>query len=273
MIDATSFTLRQGSAPIVISIPHAGITIPNHLHCLYTPEALSVADTDWHLQKLYSFFDRLDATLICAKYSRYVIDLNRPASGESLYPGMHTTTLCPTETFRGEPIYYEGLAPDEAEIARRVETYWRPYHRTLREEIDRLRMLHTDVLLWEAHSIASVLPRLFSGKLPDFNFGTSYGESCSEAVIASAVDAVRDKDFSWVLNGRFKGGFITRKYGDPDNGVHAIQLELCQSVYMEEFAPFEWRDDLAEQVAPVVESCMASALGSMQRKYVNVPKD
>lgn len=265
MIESTTFTLRQGNSPLLISIPHGGTVIPDDMRSLYTPEALSLADTDWHLETLYAFAERYDATIICAKYSRYIIDLNRPANGESLYPGMVTTTLCPTESFRGGPLYREGLEPDDAEIARRVDAVWHPYHSMLKDEIARLRALHPDVLLWEAHSIASLLPRLFSGKLPDFNFGTSDGQSCTKAVIASAVNAVRDKACSWVLNGRFKGGFITRKYGDPANGVHAIQLELCQSLYMEEFAPFEWRADLAERVTPIIESSVASALRTMQR--------
>ena len=252
--------LHRGRSPLLVSIPHLGTLIPEELRNLYAPAALMVADTDWHLDRLYAFAQRLDATIICAKVSRYVIDLNRPATGESLYPGMITSSLCPSETFRGEPIYQTGSEPSDEEVARRVDTYWRPYHVTLQEEIARLRAVHANVLLWEAHSIASVLPRLFPGKLPDLNFGTSDGDSCNDSVIAGAIDAVRGSDFSWVLNGRFKGGFITRKYGAPANGVHAIQLEMCQSLYMDEHAPFGWRDDLASRISPVVQACVENAL-------------
>lgn len=257
------FESHQGRNPVVISVPHLGTDIPSELRDRYTAEALTLADTDWHLDRLYSFAERLDATIILAKVSRYVVDLNRPATGESLYPGMITTSLCPFESFRGEPLYRSGCEPDDAEIARRVDTYWRPYHAALEQEIARLRAKHANVLLWEAHSIASVLPRLFPGKLPDFNFGTSDGDSCSDKVVVGAVDAVRDSGFTWVLNGRFKGGFITRKYGVPAEGVHAIQLEMCQSLYMEEHEPFQWRKDLATQVTPVVEACVKGALSRM----------
>lgn len=258
------FDIERRSGPLLISIPHVGTAIPDDLREVYTPEALCLADTDWHLDRLYDFAARLNATVIRARYSRYVIDLNRPATGESLYPGMITTTLCATETFRGEPVYKEGREPDQEEIDRRVARYWRPFHGALQEEIARLRESSPEVLLWEAHSIASVLPRLFSGKLPDLNFGTSDGQSCGDSVIAAAVDSVRASDLSWVLNGRFKGGFITRKYGDPTNGVHAIQLEMCQSIYMEEVAPFDWRSDLASEVAPLVEASMKRALAQLR---------
>jgi len=270
MTDASISHVHQGRSPLLISIPHLGTDIPDDLRGRFSPEALSVADTDWHLDRLYEFASRYDATVIRPTYSRYVIDLNRPATGESLYPGMLTTTLCPQETFRGEPVYREGMEPDEAEVARRVAVYWRPYHEGLKSEIARLRSQHPQVLLWEAHSIASVLPRLFSGKLPDFNFGTSDGESCGESIIAAAVKAVRDSNVSWVLNGRFKGGFITRKYGAPHEGVHAIQLELCQSTYMEEFVPFDWRPDLAAKVAPLIEACVCGALGAVRREGAGI---
>jgi N-formylglutamate deformylase len=263
MTEENKFRIRHGNSPLLISIPHLGTEIPEELRDCYSKAAMDLSDTDWHLDRLYNFATRFDATVIRPRYSRYVIDLNRPATGESLYPGMVTTTLCPLETFRGEALYKPGMEPTDVEIARRVATYWRPYHDALKSELTRLRSGHDNVLLWEAHSIASLLPRLFDGKLPDLNFGTSDGDSCGETVIAGALDAIRDSDVSWVLNGRFKGGFITRKYGSPQSGVHAIQLELCQSTYMEEFAPFEWRADLASNVAPLIEGAIAGALSSL----------
>lgn len=263
--DTPLFVLERGAGPLLISIPHLGTTIPPHLRERYAAEALTVPDTDWHLDRFYEFANGMGATILCAKVSRYVIDLNRPATGESLYPGMITTSLCPTETFRGGPVYVEGAEPDAPEIAQRVQTYWRPYHEALQGELARLRSRHPNVLLWEAHSIASVLPRLFAGKLPDLNFGTSNGESCHHSVVEAALGAVRTCEQTWVLNGRFKGGFITRRYGAPQTGVHAIQLEMCQSLYMEESHPFEWREDLACRAIPTVRASVEGALESLTR--------
>jgi len=245
---------------LLISIPHLGRHVPSDVRDRYTPRALALEDTDWHLDRLYDFAAELDATVVRATVSRYVIDVNRPASGESLYPGMVTTSLIPLESFRGSPLYRDGLEPGPQEVARRVEQYWKPYHEALKAEIARLRSRHERILLWEAHSIASVLPRLFTGTLPDFCFGTSEGQSCDEAVVAGAVDAIRDSEWSWVVNGRFKGGFITRRYGHPSTGVNALQLEMCQSLYMEESAPFAWRPDLAARVGPAVRRCVEGAM-------------
>jgi N-formylglutamate deformylase len=259
------FELVRREGPLIISIPHLGRRLPKDLQKRCSAQALLLEDTDWHLDRLYAFADELGATVIAATVSRYVVDLNRPASGESLYPGMITSSLCPTETFRGMPIYHPGQEPDAREIAQRVQRYWRPYHQQLKAELARLRALHANVLLWEAHSIAGELPRLFAGKLPDLNFGTSDGESCDDAVIEGALDAVRGLPWSWVLNGRFKGGFITRRYGEPVAGVHAVQLEMCQSLYMDETAPFAWRDERAARVMPAVRSAVEGALQRMLR--------
>src|SRR5690606_16340315 len=185
-----------------------------------TPEALQLADTDWHLPLVYDL-DGLDATVLAARYSRLVIDLNRPPDDENLYPGQDTTGLVPVDTFRREPVY-RGEPPDAAERARRLDAYWRPYHDALAAEIARLRRLHDHVVLWDAHSIASELPRFFSGRLTDLNFGTAGGRSCDPGLIAAVLAPVeRQQAYGWVLDGRFKGGYITRHFGDPANGVHA----------------------------------------------------
>jgi N-formylglutamate deformylase len=259
---STVFNLVQGDVPLLISIPHLGTALPDELRGGLTPEALSVRDTDWHLDTLYGFARAMGASVLGAKVSRYVIDLNRPPGGESLYPGQTTTGLCPTESFRGEPLYRAGHAPDDAEVQRRRVTYWQPYHDALRQELDRLRALHGQVLLWEAHSIASVLPRLFEGKLPDLNMGTNDGAACADDILAAAVQPVLDSAgaFTHVVNGRFKGGYITRAYGQPASGVHAIQLEMCQSVYMNEEAPFAYRADLAAKVQPLLERMLGAAM-------------
>ncbi|MFP6560502.1 N-formylglutamate deformylase [Paraburkholderia sp. B3] len=258
------YTLERGTAPLLISIPHLGTRIPDALRDQYTDIALTVADTDWHLDRLYAFAKELGATILGARVSRYVIDLNRPPNDESLYPGQTTTSLCPTETFRGEPIYREGCAPDAAERERRVATYWQPYHDTLRAELQRLRAQHANVLLWEAHSIASVLPRLFENKLPDLNLGTQDGRTAAPDVQAAAVDAAAASAYTWVANGRFKGGYITRHFGAPRDGVHAIQLEMCQSAYMNETAPFDYAPALADKVQPVLREMVGGALDAVQ---------
>ncbi len=254
------FHFRQGSVPLLISIPHLGTEIPSEVREQLTDIAGVVADTDWHLDRLYGFAADMGASVLGARFSRYVIDLNRPSTGESLYPGQTTTGLCPTETFRGEPLYPNGGAPDASEMKRRLDAYWHPYHAKLRDELDRLKTEFGSVLLWEAHSIASVLPRLFEGKLPDLNVGTNSGNSCDGRVLDAITSSLSDQPFTWVANGRFKGGYITRAYGQPEQRVHAVQLEMCQSTYMNEAAPFDYLPDLAAKVEPVVERMVSAAL-------------
>lgn len=248
----------------MISIPHLGTEIPSDILGQMTDIAGVTADTDWHLDLLYDFAANMGASVLGARFSRYVVDLNRPASGESLYPGQTTTGLCPSETFRGEPLYPDGGAPDAAEVERRLKAYWHPYHAKLRQELDRLKARFGHVLLWEAHSIASVLPRLFEGKLPDLNIGTNSGNSCDARVLDALTAALPAQRFTWVANGRFKGGHITRAYGQPSQGVHAVQLEMCQSTYMNETAPFAYRPDLAMRVRPVVEHMVSAALRAVR---------
>ncbi|WP_028226400.1 N-formylglutamate deformylase [Paraburkholderia ferrariae] len=257
------FDFQRGTVPLLISIPHLGTAIPNDVRPQLTDIASEVADTDWHLDRLYGFARQMGASVLGARVSRYVIDLNRPPSGESLYPGQTTTGLCPTETFRGEPLYRHGAGVDAAEVARRLEQYWRPYHAQLRSELDRLVAEFGAVLLWEAHSIASVLPRLFEGKLPDLNLGTNSGLSCDASVLEAITATLGDQPFTWIANGRFKGGYNTRFYGEPKQGVHAVQLEMCQSTYMSETAPFAYLPEVAGKVEPVVGRMVTAALDAV----------
>lgn len=258
------YTLERGTAPLIISIPHLGTHIPEAMRAQYTDVALTVADTDWHLDRLYAFAKEMGATILGARLSRYVIDLNRPPNDESLYPGQTTTSLCPSETFRGEPVYREDCVPDAAEKQRRVQAYWQPYHDTLAAELKRLRAAHANVLLWEAHSIASVLPRLFDSKLPDLNIGTQDGRTTSAESQARAEQAAAASEFTWIANGRFKGGYITRHFGAPQDGIHAIQLEMCQSTYMSETSPFDYVPALADKVQPVLRKMVGGALEAVQ---------
>jgi N-formylglutamate deformylase len=258
-----TYALRHGGIPLLISIPHLGTELPSEFASSMSQTAPVLQDTDWHLDRLYGFAAGLGASVLQAKVSRYVIDLNRPPGGESLYPGQTTTGLCPTETFRGDALYGEAQVPGAAQQADRLARYWQPYHDALRAELDRLKAQHGAVLLWDAHSIASVLPRLFDGKLPDLNFGTADGHSCASAIIDSVVAHVGGTGFSHVLNGRFKGGYITRHYGAPTNGIHAIQLEMGQGLYMLEEAPFSYLEDQAAKVQPLLLKMLQQALASL----------
>ena len=258
--DPAPFTLRRGASPLLVSMPHVGTHVPAALAARLTPAALALADTDWHLPLLYDFLDALDATVLVATHSRLVVDLNRPPDDANLYPGQDTTGLVPVDTFRKEPVY-QGALPDAEEVAARREAVWRPYHDTLAAELERLRAAHPRVVLWDAHSIASELPRFFQGRLTDLNFGTAAGTSCAPELIERVLAPVAaQREFSSVLNGRFKGGYITRRYGAPDRDVHAIQLEMSQRIYMDEVAPFAYRPDLAVRVAPLIRDCLRAAL-------------
>jgi N-formylglutamate deformylase len=260
-MDSTMYTLARGTVPLLVSIPHAGVEIPPELAARMTPQALLRADVDWHLPQLYAFAHAMGVSVLAARYARHVIDLNRPPHDESLYPGQDVTGLLPIDTFRKEPLYLPGQAPDDAEAQQRVVTYWQPYHDALRTEIDRLRALYGSVVLWEAHSIASVMPRFFDGRLPDLNLGTDEGRACAPAVQAAAESVLAAQArYTHVSNGRFKGGHITRHYGRPSDGVHALQLEMCQCTYMDETAPFAYRPDLAAQVQPLLQRMLEAVL-------------
>jgi N-formylglutamate deformylase len=257
------FSLRRGTAPLLVSMPHVGTFLPPELAARMTTAALAVPDTDWHVDRLYDFLGDLDASVLRPTHSRYVVDLNRPPDGAALYPGQDTTALVPIDTFAREPIYRAGETPDEREIAARIARRWRPYHDALRGELDRIRSLHGYALLWDAHSIASELPRFFSGRLPDLNFGTASGASCAPGIEAAVfAEAGRAAGYSAVLNGRFKGGYITRAYGRPAERVHAIQLELSQRTYMNEPPPFEFREDLAGRLRPWLRRFLEAFLGA-----------
>ncbi len=255
------FLFREGSSPLLVSMPHVGLHIPDDIAAGMTDLALTVSDTDWHIDRLYDFLDDLGASVVAATHSRYVVDLNRPPDGASLYPGKATTELCPTGTFDGEPLYRSDATPDEAEIERRVAHYWKPYHAKLEAELARLKAAHGYALLWDAHSIRSEVPRLFEGRLPDFNIGTADGASCDPDLAQSVMAAAETAQaYNAVLNGRFKGGYITRRYGRPQDGVNAIQLELSQRTYMDEAPPFSFREELAATVRPVIRYMLARYL-------------
>jgi len=227
-------TIRRGDAPLVLSFPHTGTDIPAEFENRLVSPWLARKDADWWIEKLYDFAADLGATLVRTGISRTIIDVNRDPSGASLYPGQATTGLCPLTSFDGEPLYRDGQEPDEAEIASRRTTYFQPYHDALAAEIARLRENHPVVVLYDCHSIRSVIPRLFEDTLPVFNIGTNSGASCAPELAEAVRGQCAQSEFPAVLNGRFKGGYITRKYGQPADGVHAVQMELGCRGYMQE---------------------------------------
>lgn len=254
-------TLHRGTAPLLISLPHDGSAIPDALAARMTPEARRAPDTDWHVSRLYAFARDLGASLLAPRHSRYVVDLNRPPDDVSLYPGQNTTGLCPVVRFSGDPVYLPGQAPSEDEVGQRVETFWRPYHDALREELDRLHAVHGRVLLWEGHSIRGECPFLFDGRLPDLNLGTASGAACAGSLAARIVEVFAAQDrYSHVHNGRFKGGHITRHYGQPASGVHAVQLEMALRAYMDEEPPFAWHDAKAAAITPLLQRMVDAML-------------
>ena len=260
-------SFHQGTLPLLVSIPHAGLRLTPAVEAGLVDAARSLPDTDWHIPRLYDFARQLGASVVVGEYSRFVIDLNRPEDDKPLYAGA-TTGLFPSTLFEGEPLFKEGLAPTAQARADYLEGIWRPYHDTIIAELARLREQFGYALLWDAHSIRSVIPHLFEGRLPDFNIGTFNGASCA-AQLAERVTAVGAgaSGYSHILNGRFKGGHITRHYGDPAHHVHAVQLELAQCNYMEEVAPFSYREDLAQPTARVLQSMLETMLAWGEEHY------
>jgi N-formylglutamate deformylase len=250
--------LRAGSSPLIISVPHAGMALPPEMSGQLTPLARMLPDTDWHVPQLYDFARELGATMIVARYSRYVIDLNRPPDDTELYSDSAKTGLCPVVSFAGEALYLQGpgpLAPHE--IERRRQRYWQPYHDALQEQVNATRARHGHALLVDAHSIRSVVPRLFDGRLPDVNIGTHDARSCDPALTGALRARLGTQAaYTCVIDGRFKGGYITRNYGRPDSGAHALQIELAQSAYLQE-------PDAGSQAKPAYDAARAAPLRAL----------
>jgi len=251
-----AFSLHRGSTPILISTPHAGIEVPDAISARFTDAGRAVGDTDWHLEKLYDFAPPLGLSLLCSQFSRYVVDLNRSPDNASLYPGQNVTELCPTTSFDMEPLYLSGDEPSEDEIKERVERYWRPYHDALSAEIERIKADHGYCILFEGHSIRHEVTRFFDGKLRDLNWGTNHGASADPKLIDFIYDSTKNHapNLTQVTNGRFKGGYITRQYGDPAAQIHAVQLEMAQRVYMDESPPYLWDVERAKATKLMLKS-------------------
>jgi N-formylglutamate deformylase len=253
------FEYVPGEGPLLISFPHSGTFVPPELVVRLRPDVLDLPDTDWFVPQLYDFFRELGASVIRATHTRYVVDLNRPPDGAPLYPGQRETTVCPIETFGGEPLYLEGANPTPGEIDERLHSYWRPYHDKLAGLTRHLAELHGHCILWDAHSILSEVPALFAGRLPDLNVGTAGGRSCSPLLSERIVACLSaQSNFSFVVDGRFKGGYITRRYGDPARRIDAVQLEIAQRAY------------LSEARAPAFDAARARPLSSLLRELLGI---
>jgi len=240
------YRFTPGHTPLLISVPHSGTYIPDTLKERMTDAGVAIPDTDWYVDRLYDSAAELGAGVLVATHSRYVIDLNRDPAGSELYPGVDNTDLCPTTTFGYEDIYRDSLTPDLDEISARIERHWRPYHEALRRELDRLQERYGLALLLDAHSIPSRVPRFFEGMLPDLNLGSGDGTTASSDLLRRLGDVLgRASGYASVVDGRFKGGFITRTYGRPADGFHAVQMELTQTNYMNESQPYEYLPDRA----------------------------
>jgi N-formylglutamate deformylase len=266
-------TVHAGSAPLLLCMPHTGTEVPPDLEAGFASAWLARKDTDWWIDHLYAFAADLGASLVRTAMSRSVIDANRDPTGASLYPGQATTELCPTTSFDGEPLYKDGHVPDAGEIARRRAAYFEPYHQAVSAQIARLRVRHPVVVVYDCHSIRSQVPRLFPGTLPNFNLGTYSGASCAPALTHSLEAACETSEFSRVTNGRFKGGYTTRHYGQPAQGLHAVQMELACRGYLDEPSaapedstwPPAWNPARAAAMQAilkrVLEACLRFALG------------
>jgi N-formylglutamate deformylase len=252
--------LCRGDAPLVIDVPHAGTHVPDAIRLRLSAAARALPDTDWHVDRLCAFARSTGATVMVATHSRYVVDLNRDPRGVALYPGADNTELCPARTFANAPVYAPGDEPPQAEIAARRAVFFAPYHAMLADEIERVRARHGYAVLLDAHSIESHVPRFFAGRLPDLNLGTAGGTSCARDVAALAQRVIADAPFTHVVDGRFKGGYVTRCYGAPARNVHALQLEMTQASYMREGPPYAFDEARAGRLARVLERLVV-ALG------------
>ncbi len=257
-------SVTRGEAPLIVTMPHTGVDIPQDIESTLISPWLARKDADWWVNCLYDFAYALGATVIRTAISRTVIDCNRDPSGVSLYPGQATTELCPTTTFDGEPLYRGGMQPDEKEIALRRTTFFEPYHSAIAAAITRLRNKHRNVVLYDCHSIRSAIPRLFEGVLPNFNIGTNNGATCAPELTRAVEAGCEMPGFTRVTNGRFRGGYTTRHYGSPAKGVHAIQMELaCRSYMREPLKPViqgEWPTPYEEHVASPVRAALTRVL-------------
>ena len=261
------FEFHQGRIPLLVSMPHSGMSLCEGLEEKLANVAITLPDTDWYVPRLYDFLGDLGASIIKANFSRFVIDLNRPPDNKCLYPGQASTGLCPLALFSGENLYLPGQQPSQQEVSRRLNVYWQPYHDMLQNELERIRSLHGYVILYDAHSIRSEVPRLFDNRLPDLNIGTVHQQSCLPAMIDAITQQLETSNrYSYVVDGRFVGGYITRHYGQPEKNIHAMQMELSQLNYMDE-ENFTYLPEKADQLKQTLQKIISALLTTAAKAY------
>ncbi len=256
------FELARFKGPLLISAPHVGTLLPDEIAARLTPPGRALVDTDWYADRLYPFAEELGASVLRARYSRYVVDLNRDPAGTALYPGARTTGFVPAETFEGEALYAPGDEPSHDETVARCRRYFEPYHDALHDELARLKAVNGQALLLDAHSIWGRLPLLFDGELPDLNIGTNSGSACDPKLTAAVAAAAQNSSYSVVVDGRFKGGYITRRYGAPAHRVEAIQVEINQRTYLADGSRTEWDDAKAARLSAVLRAMCEALLAA-----------
>jgi len=266
---ADLYACERGTTALTLSIPHSGLLLPDGMVNRLTPASRTLPDTDWRVDELYDFAGDLGATVLKANYSRYVVDLNRPPDGASLYPGRPATDVCPLQLFNGEPIYRDGCEPDAEEIERRRVTYWQPYHDRLEAELTRVSERHGHAILYDCHSIAPIVPRLFDGRLPALNQGTNHGLSCAPAVQRGAVEQLAASGYAHAVNGRFIGGYITRHYAKPEQGRHVLQMEIAQDAYMDGTTPESYNFLKAVAVKATLRRLLGALTGLASREALD----
>jgi N-formylglutamate deformylase len=267
LIVEPAFDFHNGTVPLLVSVPHAGTVIPQCMQGRLSVECEPLGDTDWHLPRLYDFVTEMGASLLVARHTRFAVDLNRPPDDVPLY-ATATTGLHPDMLFDGTAAFKTGHGLTQAEKAALLAEAWQPYHDRLARELAELKARFGYALLFDAHSIASEIPRLFEGRLPDFNIGTADGKSADAALTRRLASVVSDAPgYTYAVNGRFKGGYITRHYGRPEDHVHAVQLELTQRTYMREAFPYAYRVELANGVRPVLQTFVATMIGWGSARY------
>jgi len=253
--------------PVLLSVPHCGTEFPSLLKQDFIPELIAYPDdTDWFVHRLYDFAPSMGITLIHANYSRWVIDLNRDPAGVPLYSdGRLITGLCPTTTFTGVPLYRDRrTAVDTEEVKRRMELYFDPYHQKIGEEISTLKKQFGTVLLWDCHSIRESVPSIQKEKFPDLILGDADGTSASAPLIVSAVTVLGGSSYSFSHNHPFKGGYITRYFGQPEQRVHALQLEMTKMNYMDDSETMYDRQR-ASKMAGLLKKCLLELINVLHK--------
>ncbi len=231
---------RGASLPILVSVPHSGTEFPEDLEKFFKEKfRKDPEDTDWLVHKVYDFLPSLGIPVLHAKYSRYVVDLNRDPDDVALYnDDRFITGLFPTHSFTKEALYKDKSTQEEAlsEFDRkwRMDRFYWPYYRAIQSHLTEKRDQHKAALLFDAHSIARSVPSLSAEPFPDLVLGTQMGFTADKKLIDAALEVLERSPYKVSHNDPFRGGNITRNHGNPEMGFHAMQLEMCQDLYLAE---------------------------------------